>query len=457
MYRKIILISIIFLLGACSSSKTAKRNAAQMAAAPAWVKERPMSSMYYIGVAKVSKLTYPDSYQEVGKKVALNDLASEISVNIQSNSLVSSYEDNAGFQSEFTRFIQMEMTKDLAGYQMQGTFETDEQYMVYYRLSKAKWAEIQAERKKAAADRAKTMFNQGAKEEGELNYLTAIKSYLNALLELKKYWNEPVYYKVNEEQKRLDLDIRTALTDILASIKLSVRPTNLKLNYKNGFKDILSVAVVNEKGEMLKNFPVKINYRKVSIPYQTTLFTGSDYKQVEIASVKYKPNDLFVIAEIEKDKVLQIKSEDRKLLKFISDAFQANPVKLRIDYTLPTIYISTNNESSPNLHYLKDAIQQSLGKQYFIIANDPKDADLLFKLKVHESAPPSTTKVMSVLLSYSIQVLEKTKHTIIYTYSSDKYKGVDYSLASAREKSYIKAADDINDSSFKNLLQTISD
>jgi hypothetical protein len=428
-----------------------------MEAAPAWVKERPMSSMYYVGVAKVSKLSYPDSYQEVAKKVALNDLASEISVNIQSNSLVSSYEDNAGFKSEFTRFIQMEMTKDLAGYQMQGSFETDEQYMVYYRLSKAKWAEIQAERKRAAADRSNTLYEQGKKEEQELNYPTAIKSYLNALLELKKYWNEAVYYTVDGEKKRLDLELRSALTNILSDIQLSINPDNIKLNYKNHFKDKLIIKVLNKKGQLLRDFPVRVNYRKVSVPFQTTVFSDTKEQSLEIESVKYKPNNLFVISEIEKDKVLKIKSEDKKMLRFISDAFQANPVKTAINYELPTIYISSNKEKSNNYHYLKDAIQQSLGKQYFTITNSAKNADLLFNINVHESLPSSSTQVKSVLLSYSIEVQEKVKHSIIYTYSSPKYKGVDYAIEPAREKSYIKAAEDINDSSFRNLLQTISD
>jgi len=457
MHYKYLIISLLVILGACSSSKTARKTAAQMEAAPAWVKERPMSNMYYIGVAKVSKLTYPDSYQEVAKKIALNDLASEISVNIQSNSLVSSYEDNAGFQSEFTRFIQMEMTKDLAGYQMQGSFETDEQYMVYYRLSKAKWAEIQAERKRAAADRSNTLYEQGKKEEQELNYPIAIKSYLNALLELKKYWNEAVYFSVDGEKKRLDLELRTALTNILSDIQLSINPDYIKLNYKNHFKDKLIISVVNKKGEMLRDFPVRVNYRKVSVPFQTTVFSDTKKQSLKIESVKYKPNNLFVITEIEKDKVLKIKSEDKKMLKFISDAFQANPVKTAIDYELPTIYISSNKEKSNNYHYLKDAIQQSLGKQYFTITNSAKNADLLFNINVHESSPSASTQVKSVLLSYSIEVQEKVKHSIIYTYSSPKYKGVDYAIEPAIEKSYIKAAEDINDSSFRNLLQTISD
>ena len=457
MYRKLLYIIIVFLMIACSGSKSARKSASQMEAAPAWVKERPVTSMYYSGIAKVNKITYPDNYHEVAKKIALNDLASDISVNIQSNSIVSSYEDNAGFQSEFTRYIQMEMTKDLAGYQMQGSFETDDRYMVYYRLSKVKWAQIQAERKEAAVDRAKTIFFQGQKEEKELNYTAAIKSYLNALLELKKYWNESVFYETNGQQKRLDLEIRESLIRILGDIQLVVQPKLVSLSYQNHFKGELSLKIVNSKSEMLPDFPIRINYRKVSIPFQTTIFSGTESQKLEIVSVKYKPNDLFAFVEVEKEKILQIKMDDKKLLKFVSDAFQINPQQIQIDYKLPKIFIASSSKKSSYYHHLKSAVQQTLGKQGYLIVNDEKNADLLFKVSVHESSSNVSSQVKSAYLSYSIEVQDRLEKSILYTYSSSNYKGVDYSFQTALEKSYIKAAEDINDSSFNNLFQAISD
>jgi beta-lactamase class D len=83
-----------------------------------------------------------------------------------------------------------------------------------------------------------------------------------------------------------------------------------------------------------------------------------------------------------------------------------------------------------------------------------KNAELFFKINIHESNPNSTTKILSSYLSYSIEVKNKAKRTV-YTYSSEKYKGVDYNIESAKEKSYVKAAEDINGSSFKKLMQAI--
>jgi len=455
-YRLLIFLSIIFLSSCSGSKKAARVEALQMEQSPAWVKARPVSTMYYIGIAKVNKKNYPENYTETAKKIALNDLASEISVNIQSSSIVSSFEDNSGFKSEFTRYIQMEMTKDLTAYQMQGSFETSEQYMVYYRLSKAKWAQIQDERKKAAADRSFNLFKQGEKEKLELNYASAIRSYINALLELKKYWNEAVYFPISEQKSRLDLAIRTNLISMLSEIQLVVQPQPLQLNIKNGFKEKLRIYVINKKGENLKNFPVRINYRKVSIPYQTVAYSKKEAVIVEIGNVKYKLSNNFVSAEIEKDKVLKIKSEDKKLLQFISDAFQVNPIETPVIYQFPKIYIQMINSDSPNIHYLKDAIMQSLGNQHYSFTNNKKDASLLLSINTHQSLSNANAEVKSSLLSYAIEVQNQLTKSIVYTYSSPKYKGVDYSIDAAKEKSFIKASEDITDSSFSDLLGMIT-
>jgi len=81
---------------------------------------------------------------------------------------------------------------------------------------------------------------------------------------------------------------------------------------------------------------------------------------------------------------------------------------------------------------------------------------LVFVVKVHESNVNTTSQVKTKRLSYSIEVINRKKGNIIYTYSSESYKGVAYSLDEASEKAYIKASEEVNESSFKKLLQAIT-
>lgn len=449
-----IYLSIIIILSSCGSSKKLSKHEEQMLTAPEWVKARPINNLYYIGISKVSKITYPSNYREAAKRVALNDLASEISVTIESNSLVSTFEDNAGYKSEFSRYIKMEMQKDLSGYQLVSSFETEEMYMVYYRLSKSKWAEIQAKKKQAAVGRSYTAYQQSINDKAELNYISSINASITALLELKKYWNEPTYYQNEGENRRLDIDIRESIVNTLSEIELKYEPTKLVLDATNKYSGKLNISVVNANGDKLSGFPIRVNYRKTSLPFQTIIYSKKTNVVTDINSVKYKTNNLFLYLQFEKERIIRIKNEDKKLLKFMTDAFQNNSIKIPINYVLPNIYISSNKEKSQYYHHIKDALQQSLGKQNFSVVNSKKNAELYFKINIHETNSKSSTKIKSSYLTYSIEVKNKAGVTE-YTYSSDSYKGVDYTLEGAKDKSYQNAAEDIDGGSFKSMLQAI--
>ena len=449
-------ILVLLFLGSCSSSRTSiKKQAAEMATAPAWVKERPISSLYYIGIAKVNKQNYPDNYRDIAKRKALNDLASEISVNIQSSSIASSSEDQSGFRSDYSNYIQMEMTKDLSGYQLVDSYETADFYMVYYRLAKSRWKEIQAERKKAAADRSYTNYMQAKAEEANLNYPSAIKSYLNALLELKKYWNEAVYYDMNGKNERLDLAIRQSLTTLLSGIKLSVRPEKLILNIENNFRSEILIEVVNSKGESLENFPITVSYRKKDMPYQTSLYSDKKPVHVKVENMLYKNQGAFVSIEIDKDALLPIKAEDKNLLKFVSDALRVNARKVPVEYILPSVYIHLQNPT-PESHYIIDAIKQELSSHSYSLTGNSKSADIIMNVTVYNSSGQNETKVKTAFVSFTAEFTKKSNGQLISSFTSPKYKGVSYEYADAKEKAFMKAGEEIKESDFKKILASLT-
>ena len=52
---------------------------------PDWVRQRPVSSLYYIGIGRADKTD--KDYMQLAKQNALKDLASELKVQVSSNSL----------------------------------------------------------------------------------------------------------------------------------------------------------------------------------------------------------------------------------------------------------------------------------------------------------------------------------------------------------------------------------
>src|SRR5262245_17154640 len=107
---------------------------------PDWVKARPASSGYYIGVGLASKSR--GDHQETAKKNALNDLASEISVTVEGNSLLYTLDQKTRFDESFTSTIKTTTTELIEGFELVDTWENGTEYWTYYRLSKAEHARI---------------------------------------------------------------------------------------------------------------------------------------------------------------------------------------------------------------------------------------------------------------------------------------------------------------------------
>jgi len=211
---------------------------------------------------------------------------------------------------------------------------------------------------------------------------------------------------------------------------------------------------VNKNGDILKGFPIRISYRKASLPYQATIFSEDKMSKIALDKIKFSKTTTYVKLQLEKDKLLNIKLEDKKMLKFINDAFQTKPISIAVDFELPIIYIKDKTNSKYS-YYVKDAVAQSVGNKGFTIVENPRKSDMVMEISSHENFKNQSSKIRIAYVSYSAVVKDRKKRETIYTYSSEKYKGADYKLDGALEKSYIKIAEEIRNNSFGDLLNTI--
>src|SRR6185503_8371934 len=72
---------------------------------PAWLSAKPSQPGYYTGIGHSTKAGNNNYIQEA-KKSALEDLVSEIKVNVSSSSVLSTFEDNTDFRQKYEQIIQ---------------------------------------------------------------------------------------------------------------------------------------------------------------------------------------------------------------------------------------------------------------------------------------------------------------------------------------------------------------
>ncbi len=141
--KTIIMILIAAALSFTGCGTTSK--AAPAEERPDWIDNYPVDNAYYIGVGS-SNTGDKSADMETAKSKALTDLASAISVQISSEQSFVVKEDSEGnaFQSAEVQ-INQAVSNHFKDVEVTDSFYSEKSgYWFYYRLSKARWAAIQA-------------------------------------------------------------------------------------------------------------------------------------------------------------------------------------------------------------------------------------------------------------------------------------------------------------------------
>ena len=99
--------------------------------APIWVSSRPNNGFKFVGIGFAEK-DKGGNYQMEAKKNALYDLASEIKVDISSNSVLYTIQNNNNFNQNFNSLIKLSNSDNIEGYILVDSYENEKQYWVYY-------------------------------------------------------------------------------------------------------------------------------------------------------------------------------------------------------------------------------------------------------------------------------------------------------------------------------------
>ena len=181
-------VFLCFLIIGCKSSeeRALKRNNP-----PSWVKSTPVNIDYYVGVYSIQKTS--SDYREKAKRGALENLASEISVNISAESVLKTLETGGDFNQEYEQNIRIKSSEEIEGYELVGVWEDENEYWVCYRLSKLKYAQIKKDRIEKALTLGKDYFRRSKENHDKNNYHDGITGSFNLAKDIKKHKFDKVF------------------------------------------------------------------------------------------------------------------------------------------------------------------------------------------------------------------------------------------------------------------------
>lgn len=186
---------------------------------PDWVRKRPILQDSYVGIGMARKNRPAAEYTEVARSVALNDIASQITVSVSSDVLRKVLESNERLEDEFQSRIRASASADLEGVQVVDTYETGEEYWVYCRLSRAEYQARRAEKLNAASAQSFALYSNGKKLEREGKVGPALGSYAQSFGPVEKYLTEPLVVQSGDGSVYLVSEIYSTIRTLLNRIE----------------------------------------------------------------------------------------------------------------------------------------------------------------------------------------------------------------------------------------------
>jgi len=430
--RYLLAVLFVFTLASCTASKKSKH--VETPVYPEWVSSRPISTGYYIGLAKASKRN-PD-FQAIAKQSALLDLSSEISVKLSSESIFHQVDKGDSYREEYQSLIQVESQKDLEGYTLVASWENDDEYWLYYQLSKTEWARIRTERKQKAIDEAYTYYQLAEKYLVEENTISSIHYAVKALDALKLYMNESLRHPYLEFP--LDVFCFQFLADAHKSISYEV-----ELGTQHREVILMGSDISLEPFDVsvgASNIPFKIRSSFKGAP-DRVLSDANGLAKVRVQGVDVYKKEHFVQFSLDWDRILT-DANASTWLKSLLD-FPENSFTFTLNTLWPKIVISSKElnlgESMSQSILLNEVTNYLKGKDFEIV--DVSDADLLISISANTNKGLTNNRMHTAMLEYEF-VVKDSSGKVIYQKQERALKGVQASFPTAGINAYERSLDD---------------
>ncbi len=434
--RSIVQLSILLLLiVGCGQKKEAVQTTVPMS--PSWVQNRPISSSYYVGIGVAPK-TSEINFQATAKKNALSDLASEIKVNVNTNSLLYTLEQNSSFEQEFRESIQTTSDLDLDQFEIVDTWQDVNSYWVYYRLDKTTYAEAQRKKKETAQELALDFLAKAQAEKGKGHFTAATDYYLRGLQSIEEFWNEENKVAFGDQTILLDNTLFIGLKSLLTDLNISVE-NEIALNFTNRYATKANILVRSGQNFPQENVPLKYEFYGIYGRSRSTLNTNLDGRlEIPIANAdKTKEGNALTIS-VDTEKLFEPFQSDSFMRK-LTESMQGASVQAPIKYIPPVVFLESDEKNlgkAMSGKPLEAAISTSMGRHGIRLATNRNSADLIMKLNADTKKLGQSQGFSTAQLNFNLTVTDQKTGESRYQISRSDVKGVDLSFEKAGLKAY---------------------
>jgi hypothetical protein len=447
--------TLLLLISACSPKL---RTPDPESLKPVWLKNEPYQAGYYTGIGHSTK-DGSNNYIQSAKKSALDDLVSEIKVNVSSTSVLSMMEADKKIQEQYEQIIQTKAADEIQDFELVDAWEDSKNYWVYYRLSISKYRQIKEEQKRNATTLATDYFKKARQSEKSGDKLQALTYYFQAFRSLEKYLAEAITVTIDSKDVLLVNEIYSSIQANLDKINLTVNPSEIILNRR-----------VNQSQQTVTANAVYKDLKKnaIGLPLSAVFEKGAgdvfpDYKIGENGQVKILLNKIGS-KELEQTLAVRVNidalsgTSTSPIYSIIAKTFNVPRAQINMKVERPLVYLTSDEKSlgaAKSNSQISNKLKNLLANNGFEFTNAKASADLWFDVQSDSEKGSVTGSIYVTYLTSNIRVVTIKEGKEIYATTLDRIKGYGLDYDKSSVDAYNKTLEALEKDRIQELLNTV--
>lgn len=453
------LVFILLILSGCSPSVTNSSLKSNLQnGKPDWLTSKPVQPSYYIGIGHSVK-DGTNNYIQSAKNSALEDLVSEIKVNISSTSVLSQIDANKEFQERYEQIIQTTVADEIQEYEQVDSWEDERNYWLYYRLSKQRYKEIKDQLKRDAVAQGLDFFTKAKESERRSELVLSLGFYYQGFRAIEKYLGEPIRIDFEGKEILLTNEIIASMQLVLDKIELTVSPGEIILNRRLAQNDLAVSANAVEKGsrKAIGDLPLSAAFEKGAgdvFPNYKTDLTG----HAKILLTKISSRDLEQTVAVKVDMMRFAGQQGSDIYSMVAAKMVVPKASILMKVQRPLVYITSVEKSlgvEKSNQQLTNRIKNYLVNSGFEFTEDKAKAELSLDVNANSEKGAVSGSIYITYVTALIRVSTATDNKEIYATTLDRIKGFSLDYERSSQEAYNKSLETLEKEKLPELLNAI--
>ncbi len=455
MKHLIVCLIALALVSGCSSGRKTS-HADLMKDAPDWARRTPNNPSWYHGVGMAAKSVHQD-FRERARQNALSELAAGISVTISSSSVLNQLEIDNTFSEYFRDNIRMTTMQRLEGYELVDNWENEQQYWVYYRLSKAKWAQVQQERTDKAMRLSKSNFEQARSFNNQSKHTDAMRFYIRAVEDIKDFLGEDIRADIDGAERSYSTVLLADLSATLQNLTIQFPVEKMVMSPGSSAKNPTIAAVVTDKQKNpVSGIPVIIRFSWRPGSTAEAVSDALGKFAIHPPAIDSRSSNPSITCIVNLNKLVNDNTTDL-LVRKLFDEMKAHTFSLPVELINPVFYISVtglNLDQEFKKHGIEEELARLLRNDGFKVANQPAGADYMLTIESNTSAGSERNNRFSTQLTATFLVKDSMGKTV-FTKTESGISGLGGSYRQAGEDAYRSLSGKISITIYPEIIRNI--